>query len=39
MNLIKELQWRGMIQDIIPGTEDILNKEISKAYKPNKTIC
>ena len=32
MNLIKELQWRGMIQDIIPGTEDILNKEISKAY-------
>lgn len=32
MNLIQELQWRGMIQDIIPGTEEQLNKEINKAY-------
>jgi len=32
MNLINELQWRGMIQDIIPGTEEQLNKEINKAY-------
>jgi len=29
MNLIQELQWRGMIQDIIPGTEEQLNKEIT----------
>ena len=32
MNLIKELQWRGMIQDIIPGTEEQLNKEQTSAY-------
>lgn len=32
MNLIKELEWRGMIQDIIPGTEEQLNKEITTAY-------
>ena len=30
--LIKELQWRGMIQDIMPGTEEQLNKEITSAY-------
>ena len=32
MNLIKELQWRGLIQDIMPGTEEQLNKEITSAY-------
>lgn len=32
MNLIEELRWRGMIQDIMPGTEDQLNKEITSAY-------
>ncbi|TXH20123.1 MAG: tyrosine--tRNA ligase [Chitinophagaceae bacterium] len=32
MNLIKELSWRGMIQDIIPGTEDQLNKEKTTGY-------
>ena len=32
MNLIEELRWRGMIQDIMPGTEDQLNKEITAAY-------
>lgn len=32
MNLIKELEWRGMIQDIMPGTEDQLNKEITTGY-------
>src|SRR5580692_4541305 len=26
MNLIEELKWRGMIQDIMPGTEEQLNK-------------
>jgi tyrosyl-tRNA synthetase len=31
-NLITELQWRGMIQDIMPGTEDQLNKEITTGY-------
>jgi tyrosyl-tRNA synthetase len=31
-NLITELKWRGMIQDIMPGTEDLLNKEMVKGY-------
>lgn len=31
-NLIAELQWRGMIQDIMPGTEEQLNKEITTGY-------
>jgi tyrosyl-tRNA synthetase len=31
-NLIKELRWRGLIQDIIPGTEDELIKEPVTAY-------
>ena len=31
-NLIQELQWRGMIQDIMPGTEEQLNKEITTGY-------
>ena len=32
MNLIEELRWRGMIQDIIPGTEEQLQKESTTAY-------
>ena len=32
MNLIEELSWRGMIRDIIPGTEEQLNKEMTTAY-------
>lgn len=32
MNFIEELQWRGMIQDIMPGTEELLNKEMVTAY-------
>ncbi len=32
MNLIEELRWRGMIQDIMPGTEEQLNKELTSAY-------
>ncbi|MBI5858460.1 MAG: tyrosine--tRNA ligase [Sphingobacteriales bacterium] len=32
MNLIEELRWRGMIQDIMPGTEEQLNKEMTTAY-------
>ncbi|MDE3185873.1 MAG: tyrosine--tRNA ligase [Bacteroidota bacterium] len=31
-NLIKELRWRGLIQDIIPGTEEELIKEPVTAY-------
>ena len=32
MNLIEELSWRGMIQNIMPGTEDQLLKEITTGY-------
>ncbi len=32
MKLIDELRWRGMIQDIMPGTAEQLNKEITSAY-------
>jgi tyrosyl-tRNA synthetase len=32
MNLIEELRWRGMLQDIMPGTEEQLNKEITSGY-------
>lgn len=31
-NLVKELQWRGMIQDIMPGTEEQLEKEMTTGY-------
>src|SRR6478609_12009150 len=32
MNLINELRWRGLIQDIMPGTEEQLQKEMTSAY-------
>lgn len=32
MNLIEELRWRGMVQDIMPGTEEQLLKEMTTAY-------
>lgn len=32
MNLIEELRWRGMLQDMIPGTEEQLAKEQTSAY-------
>lgn len=30
--LIKELQWRGMVHDIMPGTEEQLEKEMTTGY-------
>jgi tyrosyl-tRNA synthetase len=32
MNFVEELKWRGMIHDIMPGTEELLKKEITKGY-------
>ena len=32
MNFVEELRWRGMIHDIMPGTEEILEKELIAAY-------
>lgn len=31
-NVIEELRWRGMIHDIMPGTEEALNKAVSGGY-------
>ncbi len=31
-NFIEELRWRGMLQDIMPGTEDQLQKEVTSGY-------
>lgn len=32
MNFVEELKWRGMIQDMTPGTEEQLKKEMTTAY-------
>ena len=32
MTLIQELRWRGMIQDIMPGTEELFEKEQVSGY-------
>lgn len=32
MSFVEELQWRGMLQDIMPGTEELLNKEKVAGY-------
>ena len=31
-NFIEELRWRGMIHDIMPGTEKALNEKMSSGY-------
>lgn len=32
MNFVEELRWRGMIHDIMPGTEEQLKREMTIAY-------
>ncbi len=32
MNFFEELKWRGMIHDVMPGTEEQLDKEMTSAY-------
>ncbi|MDR1556008.1 MAG: tyrosine--tRNA ligase [Tannerellaceae bacterium] len=32
MNFVEELRWRGMIHDLMPGTEEQLQKEMTSAY-------
>src|SRR6056297_2818012 len=32
MDFIEELKWRGMLHDIMPGTEEQLSKEMTAAY-------
>jgi tyrosyl-tRNA synthetase len=31
-NFVEELKWRGMVHDIMPGTEEQLNKELTTGY-------
>jgi len=32
MNFVEELKWRGMLHDVMPGTEEQLDKELTSAY-------
>ncbi|HXK75752.1 MAG TPA: tyrosine--tRNA ligase [Bacteroidaceae bacterium] len=32
MNFVEELRWRGMLHDMMPGTEELLEKEQVTAY-------
>ncbi|HCC28538.1 MAG TPA: tyrosine--tRNA ligase, partial [Marinilabiliales bacterium] len=32
MNFIEDLKWRGMLHDMMPGTEEQLTKEMTLAY-------
>jgi tyrosyl-tRNA synthetase len=32
MNFVEELRWRGMLHDIMPGTEETLNKGVVSGY-------
>jgi len=32
MSFVEELRWRGMLHDIMPGTEDLLNKGMASGY-------
>lgn len=32
INFVKELEWRGMINNIMPGTDEQLNREMTSAY-------
>ncbi|MCQ2236355.1 MAG: tyrosine--tRNA ligase [Bacteroidales bacterium] len=32
MNFVEELKWRGMLHNIMPGTEEQLQKEMTTAY-------
>ncbi|MDR1585723.1 MAG: tyrosine--tRNA ligase, partial [Prevotellaceae bacterium] len=32
MNFIEELEWRGMIHSVMPGTDEQLEKEMTTAY-------
>jgi tyrosyl-tRNA synthetase len=32
MSIISELKWRGMLQDVMPGTEEQLSREMTTGY-------
>ncbi|MCC7534035.1 MAG: tyrosine--tRNA ligase [Bacteroidia bacterium] len=31
-NFVEEMKWRGMLHDIMPGTEELLNKQVTSGY-------
>lgn len=31
-NFVEEMKWRGMLHDMMPGTEELLNKETTSGY-------
>ena len=42
MNFVEELRWRGMVHTMMPGTEELLEKEMVTAYlgiDPLPTHC
>ena len=44
MNFIEELRWRGMIHDMMPGTEECLQQSVLKTivlllHHVDKTLC
>ena len=32
MNFVEELRWRGMLQDIMPGTEDRKSTRLNSSH-------
>jgi tyrosyl-tRNA synthetase len=32
MNFVEELKWRGMVHDVMPGTDEQLDSELTSAY-------
>ncbi len=32
MNFLKELEWRGMLHDVMPGTDTLLDNEMATSY-------
>lgn len=32
MNFIEEMTWRGMVHDVMPGTDELLSKEVVSGY-------
>ena len=37
-NFVEELKWRGMLAQMMPGTEELLQKEMVTAYLGNAKI-
>ena len=31
-NFVEELKWRGLLHDMMPGTEELLNKGVVTGY-------